>query len=125
MSAAKGQPVRFVIHERDGGERALDLVPRKNPEDLYPTVGILPAEELVLQKGRKSTAPPVRKGSPAAGATAVSGRVGTQGRRPDRRLVVRPGEPGRVLAVPPDPLDPAKPDAIEFLRRQYRLAGCR
>ena len=123
MSAAKGEPVLFRIRDRGGNESELNLVPRKNPEDLYPTVGILPAEELVLQKGRKSTAAPVRKNSPAERARAV--QDGSEFRGGDRVVgsSYDPANPKAVKAIGPDPRDPAKRDTFEFLRNQHRLRG--
>jgi regulator of sigma E protease len=122
MSGAKGEGVPFRVRDRDGSERDLSLVPRKNPDDLYPTVGILPVEQLVVQKGRKGV-PVVRKNSPAAKARAT--QDGSEFQGGDRVVASSfdPTNPGAVKPIGPDPRDPAKLDASEFLRNQHRMRG--
>jgi regulator of sigma E protease len=124
MSARKGRSVPFTLRERTGTTRDVNLVPRKNPEDLYPTVGVVPVEQLVLQKRRKNTAPVVRRNSPAAAAKAVQDGSGFEGG--DRIVgMTDPANPSVVKPISLDPRDPtrSKLDAFEFHRNQYQLRG--
>ena len=125
MSAAKGRSLYFRVRDPDGTERELNLVPRKNPEDMYPTVGILPAEQLTLQRMRKGAGPPARKNSPADKARAVQDGSTFEGG--DRVVATSfdPANPAAVRDLRPDPRDPSgtKADPFEFLRTERRLRG--
>ena len=123
MSASKDEAIRFRIRGVNGAERDASLVPRRNPEDLYPLVGINPAEQLVLQKSRRPDAPPVKRESPAAKATTADG---SHFRGGDRVVAATdPDNPDVVSEIAKDPRDPsgAKLDTFDFLRRQHRLRG--
>lgn len=121
MSTERNQPVRFVIRDRDGTEREVQIVPRRNPEDLYPLVGINPVEHLVLQKSRRAAGPPVRRGSPAFTAKAADG---SQFQGGDRIVgVTDPDNPAAVKMLGKDPLNPNREDSQEFMRAQARLRG--
>lgn len=121
MSAERNQPVRFVIRDRDGTEREVPIVPRRNPEDLYPLVGINPVEQLVLQKSRRHAGPPVRRGSPAYQAKAADG---SQFQGGDKIVgTTDPDNPSAVKMLGTDPQDPNKKDSQEFMRNQARLRG--
>src|SRR5262249_7582071 len=139
MSAAKGQGIRFVLQDRAGTTRTVYLVPRRNPEDLYPTVGINPVEQLVLAKARRGGQPPFRRNPPppAGGpppprrtpraAGALAGGDGPPCRGGDGIVASSnaPANPGVVKAIGPDPRDPSgsKLDTVEFLRNQFRMRG--
>ncbi|HKB01744.1 MAG TPA: RIP metalloprotease RseP [Gemmataceae bacterium] len=124
MSAPKGEPIPFTVQERAGTQRQVQLVPRRNPEDLYPMVGIQPSDQLVLNKKRPGGPPPVRKGSPAAAAKEPGGS-GFQG---GDRIVASswdPRNPEDVRGIGPDARDSggSKPDAYQFLLNQFRMRG--
>src|SRR5262245_9470014 len=124
MSAAKVEGIPFSLRDHSGTERVVSLVPRKNPEDLYPTVGIVPAEQLVLPKVRRSSQPPVRENTPAARTTADLD--GSHFQSEDRIIgVTDPANPAVVKALGPDRRDPTrtKLDAFEFRRIEYQLRG--
>jgi regulator of sigma E protease len=124
MSAPKGESIPFILRDRSGTERVVNLVPRKNPEDLYPTVGIVPAEQLMLPKVRQGGGPPVRnKNTPAARATAQDGST-FHGE--DRIVgVTDPANPAAIKPLGPDRRDPTKTrlDAFEFRRIEHQLRG--
>ena len=121
MSTSKGGEVLFRTVDRDGKEREVYLVPRRNPEELYPMVGIVPVVQLVLPKDRKGVLPPVRRKSPAAEAQEPGGS-GFQGG--DKIIATTdPANPTVVKDLGPDPRDTSKKDAFEFLKNQYLLRG--
>jgi regulator of sigma E protease len=124
MSAPRGESIPFWIQDRTGGSRLTNLVPRRNPEDLYPMVGIQPSEQLVLTKKRPGGGPPVRKNSPAAAAKEPGGS-GFQG---GDRIVASsfdPKNPDSVKEIGTDARDPgeSRRDAFEFLHNQFRMRG--
>jgi regulator of sigma E protease len=122
MSAAKGDAILFRVRDRDSSERDAQLAPRRNPEDLYPLVGINPIEQLTLQKGRKSGGPPVKKGSPAEKAEAVQDKSHFQGGDRIIGSSFDPKKPDEVKALTLDPSN-TKPDSVEFLANQQRMRG--
>ena len=122
MGAPKGGEILFRLSDRTGNERDAYLVPRRNPEDLYPLVGINPVIQLTLPKERKLTGPPVRRKSPAAEARSVQDGSSFQGG--DKIIgTTDPSNPAVVKLLGTDPRDPTKKDAFEFLRNQYQLRG--
>ena len=122
MGMPKGGEVLFRLSDRAGNERDVYLVPRRNPEDLYPLVGINPVIQLTLPKERKPTGPPVRRKSPAAEAKAIQDGSPFQGG--DKIIgTTDPANPALVKLLGADPRDPTKRDAFEFLRNQYQLRG--
>ncbi|MBO0698886.1 MAG: RIP metalloprotease RseP [Zavarzinella sp.] len=125
MSASKGEPIPFTIEDRTGTTRVANLTPRRNPEDLYPMVGINPIDQLVLNKARKGGAGPVRRNSPAAAAAATDGSGGFQG---GDRIVASshdPAHPEDVKEIGKDKRDAtgSKLDTYEFLHNQFRMRG--
>jgi regulator of sigma E protease len=123
MSAPKDGTVMFVIRDDSGATRTVHLSPRRNPEDLYPMVGIYPVSQLELQKPRRPGMTPVRKGSPADKARAADGSSFQGG---DRIVACTdPSDPAKITPIPVDPRDPTgtKLDAQEFARRQFELRG--
>lgn len=116
MGAAKGEAVLFRIRRPAGTVRDAYLVPRRNPEDLYPLVGINPINKLVLPKTRGADEPPVIDDSPAARARAVQN--GSPFRSGDRIVGVStdPKNPAAVTAIPPD-------DPLLFDRALHALRG--
>jgi regulator of sigma E protease len=123
MSAARGEAVPFVIEDRNGGTRPVDIVPRRNPEDLYPLVGINPIEQLMLQKTRRGGPRPVRRNSPASEARAVEDNSEFQG---GDRIVASsfdPANPAAVADIPTDPRAPSKLDTYHYLRNEFRMRG--
>jgi regulator of sigma E protease len=124
MSVEKGKAVPFQIADRAGNVRSVDLFPRRNPEDLYPLVGINPVEQLVLQKGRRGGPAPVRRNSPAF---RIVGSDGSKFQGGDRIVATShdPANPASVKPISVDSRDPSgtKLDAFEFMRNQYRLRG--
>jgi regulator of sigma E protease len=122
MSAAKGDAVLFRVRERDGSERDAFLTPRRNPEDLYPLVGINPIEQLTLPKDRKSGDSPVNKGSPAEKAEAIQDKSHFKGGDQIIGSSFDPKRPDEVRLISLDP-DTKKPDSVEFLSNQQRMRG--
>jgi regulator of sigma E protease len=121
MSTSKGEPVRFHTRGLSGLERDVNLVPRRNPEDLYPLVGINPIEQLTLKKTRRSDLPPARRNSPAAKATTTDG---THFQGADRIVAATdPENPSTVKEIAKDPRDTTgtKLDTLDYMRRQQRL----
>jgi regulator of sigma E protease len=123
MSGTRGEAIPFWVQDRTGGSRVANLVPRRNPEDLYPMVGIQPSDQLVLNKKRPGGPPPVRKNSPAAAARA--GDTGFQG---GDRIVASshdPKNPADIKEIGTDDRDPggSRRDTVEFLHNQFRMRG--
>lgn len=120
MSTSKGEPVRFRISSPSGSERDVNLVPRRNPEDLYPLVGINPVEQLTLKRTRRGDQPPARRNSPAAKATTTDGS-NFQGS--DRIIAATdPDNPAAVKDIAKDSSG-TKLDTLDYMRRQQRLRG--
>jgi regulator of sigma E protease len=107
MGAAKGEGVLFRVRDQGGSTRDANLVPRRNPEDLYPLVGINPIHKLVLPKQRKSDISAVQPNSAADQARA------TQDGSPFR------GE-DRIVAVAGEPIAPDNPFAFEHALHRNR-----
>jgi regulator of sigma E protease len=124
MSASKDEAIPFVIQDANGKTRTASLVPRRNPEDLYPLVGINPVEKLVIQKPRPGAPVPLRRKSPAAETKTTDG---THFQGGDRIIAssFNPANPTEVKEISKDPRDPTgtKFDTIEFMRNQYRMRG--
>ncbi|HKB03354.1 MAG TPA: site-2 protease family protein [Gemmataceae bacterium] len=125
MSSDKGDAIPFRLRDRHGNEREVNLVPRRNPEDLYPIVGILPIEQLVLQKSRRSAFPPYRLNSPAAATTAAENGSNFEGGDRIIGSSFDPAKPTVVRELRKDPRDPngTKYDAVEFFQNQHRMRG--
>jgi regulator of sigma E protease len=124
MSAAKGDAILFKVRDRAGNERDAYLVPRRNPEELYPMVGINPVQQLVLQKMRKASEPPVLRQSPAFRATAAQDHSRFQGGDRIIGTSFDPANPAAVKPLPPDPrAGDTKLDATEFFRNLHRMRG--
>lgn len=117
MSASADDKIPFVLLDRKGQSVTVELQPRKNPDDLYPMVGISPVDQLVLQKNVRGE-PVVRANSPAAKADKF---------QPKDRVIgtTDPDNPSTVTLLPKDPRDVTdqKYDAFEFYKRQHRLRG--
>jgi regulator of sigma E protease len=112
MSQAKGEAVVFVIRDPSGAVRTEMIVPRRNPDDLYPMVGINPIEQLTLAKGRRASQRPAKKGSPADAAEAADGSKLQGG---DKVIAAtNPQNPAEVTPVQ---------DIRDFLHRQFLLRG--
>lgn len=123
MSTSKGEAVRFRISSLSGAEREVNLVPRRNPEDLYPLVGINPVEQLTLRKTKRSDVPPARRNTPAAKATTTDG---THFQGSDRIIAATdPDNPAAIKEIAKDPRDTTgtKLDTMDYMRRQHRLRG--
>ncbi len=123
MSTSKGEAIRFRIRDLSGSEHDEYLVPRRNPEDLYPLIGINPIDQLVLVKSRRKDVPPVRRLSPAATATAADGSHFQGG---DRIVAATdPEQPTTVRDLRRDSRDQGgnKLDTLDFMQRQQRLRG--
>ena len=116
MGQAKGDAVLFQVREPDGTVREVHLVPRRNPEELYPTVGILPVRKLVLPKVRNGDGLPVQANTPADHARAV--QDGSPFRSGDRVIAVStdPERPGEVTAINPN-------DPTAFDRALHQMRG--
>ena len=122
MSKGRGGSIPFFIH-RPGQtvSRETSLIPRRNPDDLYPVVGINPIEQLMLQKARRPGAPAVRRGSPAAKTRAADGSELKGG----DRIIASSHDPENPADVKPIPTDAGenKIDTLEFMRRVHRMRG--
>lgn len=115
MGAAKGDPVLFKIRTPDGSERDAHLVPRRNPEDLYPLVGINPVRKLTLPKMRKADGSPVHPNSAAEQARATQDQLPF---RSEDRIVgaTDPDNPAQIKSL-------AETDSLAFDRALHRLRG--
>jgi regulator of sigma E protease len=123
MSASKGEGVPFTIVDRAQNHRSMEIVPRRNPEDLYPLVGINPIEKLVLQKSRRGGVPAVRKNSPAFGVKAVEEDTELKGGDKIVASSFDPARPDAIMDIPPDPREPTKLDTYTFLQNQSKMRG--
>jgi regulator of sigma E protease len=124
MSASKGEEIPFRLEDA-GGERDVNLKPRRAPDDLYPMVGISPIEQLTLVRAVGRNTLPYLRNSAASQATAAED--GSHFQTTDRIIASShdPANPADVKEIPLDNRDPSgkKLSAAEFLRRQYSLRG--
>ena len=127
MATQKGDKVPFEVRHPDGRVETLEVEPLREEGALFPQIGIVPPERLVLATNRKrSDFKPVVKDSPA---DVTKGYEFEQGDRivgmsdPARPAV--PGQAREVTPLPPDPksLDRPQPDFREYHRRMVLLAG--
>jgi len=122
MSKGRGGSIPFYIM-RPGElvSREAHLVPRRNPEELYPLVGINPIDQLVLQKSRRPGAQAVRRDSVAAKTRDADGSELKGG----DRIVASSHDPKNPADVKPIPTDAGenKLDTLEFLRRLHQMRG--
>ncbi|MSR54902.1 MAG: RIP metalloprotease RseP [Gemmataceae bacterium] len=122
MSKGLGGSIPFYINRR--GElvsRRANLVPRRNPDELYPLVGINPIDQLTLQKSRRPGTQAVRKDSVAAKARAADASELKGG----DRIIASSHDPKNPADVKPIPSDAGenKLDTLEFMRRQHQMRG--
>ncbi len=117
MSVAKDGTIRLVLADRNGNPTTLDIAPRKGADDLFPTIGIQPLAQLVLQKSIRG-GPVVQPNSPAAKANQF---------QPGDKIIgtTNPANPSEITVLPKDDRDVSgtKYDATEYFRREYQLRG--
>lgn len=122
MSKGRGGSIPFYIM-RPGEivSRETHLVPRRNPEELYPLVGINPIDQLTLQKSRRPGTQAVRRDSVAAKARDLDGSELKGG----DRIVASSHDPKNPTDVKLIPTDAGenKLDTLEFMRRLHRMRG--
>jgi regulator of sigma E protease len=116
MGAAKGEGVFFRVRDVDSSERETHLVPRRNPEDLYPLVGINPVRKLVLPKTRKGDPTAVHSGSSADKARATQDGSPFHG---EDKIVGIAGDPNRPADITPI----SAGGMVEFDRALFRMCG--
>lgn len=125
MSVSKGDAIPFRIKDASSTERDAQLVPRKNPGELYPTVGISPIDQLTLFRSPGKKNPPYIMGTAASKATAVEGGTHLMGGDKIIATSYDPTKPAEIRDLPLDERDPSgsKPSYLEFQHRQYLLRG--
>ncbi len=69
MSAGKGEKIPFVIQNPGEDPQAVEIAPVRGADALYPTIGVLPIEELTLIKSKQIKLEPFRSGSATSKAT--------------------------------------------------------
>lgn len=117
MTAPSGRAIPFVFETTDHKTMSVDLVPRLEPSDEKPVIGVGPAQRLRLYPAAPAPDdghPPYRLQSPAAAARVVTLRPGDK--------VVAATDPTDGETVTDLPADPQKALA-ELSRRVRALAG--
>ncbi len=123
MGSWKGDIITLRLRHRDGTEETVAVSPKRDEGELFPTIGIVQADQLSLFKSPKGgPARPFREGSSAKFAEGPDGN----GFLPGDKIVATSADPADVAAVkalPVDPLDPAKKklDFFEFRDRMQLL----
>lgn len=123
MSTVHGQYITVVVRPR-GAEKPLELaiMPRKDPDDLVPVIGIVPTQRPQFRERRfvsrtvKSPTIPLSPAAQASPAFDFGDRIiGT----------TDPNDPTQVTSLPDDPRYPGhdQTDYFEFARRMQLLAG--
>lgn len=120
MSTSKGETVSFVMRDDTTGEIKTYVVePVRDSDALFPTVGIGPSFQLVLQASKRKDITPLRPGSVADQAKFFQA---------NDKIVASSYDPKDYKLVKPIPPD-ARPDAngkldyFEFHRRQQDMRG--
>lgn len=99
-SVRKGEQVSLVV-DYGGQRREVAVEPLRQEGALFPQLGILPPQQLVLRNFRRGDVPPFGPGTPAAVATAPDGGPGF---KPGDRIVAMtdPADPTRVTPIDPN-----------------------
>jgi regulator of sigma E protease len=122
MNSTEGEALRFVFGPPNATEEQLthtQIVPRREENDLKPTIGISAPDQLTLrgEDVRRIHSLPVAFHSSASRAEPAfqfaDKIVGTSD----------PEQPDQVKSLPPDPRNPEHHDYFEFYRRMVKLAG--
>ena len=125
MASSKGDIIPLHVRHRDGSEEVLDVAPKRDEGELFPTIGIGQTNSLVIQKSnRPEGVRPARPSSAAARAVDAEGN----GFKPGDRIVASshdPAKPTEVKDLPLDPRDPmqTKLDFFAFRERMDVMRG--
>jgi regulator of sigma E protease len=125
LSSSKGDKIPFGMIERDGTSREIEVEPRRDEGELFPTVGITQTAQLMLRKPKRPDGSrPARPYSPAANATGTDGSTLQLG---DKIIASShdPKNPTDVKPIPSDPRDPQgqKLDYFTYLEREHAMRG--
>jgi regulator of sigma E protease len=112
-STRKGETVQLVVDYK-GARETLSIEPLRQEGALYPQVGILPPDKLMLLNIRRGSIPPYRVGSPASEADFQPG---------DRIVAMTdPANPTQVTPIIPD-WNGLPGEYFDYHRRLIALAG--
>jgi regulator of sigma E protease len=120
MLSSHGEYLPFEFHEPGKPPTRVEILPRRDKDDLAPVIGVTgPSELKLIPKSRRPQAMPVLHDSAAAQAQPAfefSDAV---------IATTDPEHPEQVKLLPPDPRvpDSGLPDYFEFRRRMQLLAG--
>jgi regulator of sigma E protease len=119
-SVRKGEQVSLVVNYR-GERREVAVEPLRQEGALFPQLGIIPPQQLVLRNFRRGDVPPFGPGTPAAAATAPDGGPGF---KPGDRIVAMtdPADPTRVTPIDPN-WNNFPGESFDYDRRLVALAG--
>jgi regulator of sigma E protease len=121
MATSKGETVTFVYRDGPGGElKTIAIEPSKDKEALFPTVGVGPARQLILESDKRKGFRPYWPGSAAANAQP--------GFQSGDRIIACSFDPSDYTKVSPLPVDrregaAGKLDYFEFMHRQQDMRG--
>lgn len=124
MSSSKGDEIPLKLRHRDGTEETITVSPKRDEGELFPTIGVVQNDQLVLRKavGRAEGIRVAKVGSAAENAKDKDGKGFMNG---DKIIACSndPANPATVTDIPVDPLDPTntKLDFFEFRERLHLM----